>query len=382
MALEGKATLPDVISTKLTEARKAIDLTLKQVSQSTGLSISTLSDIENDKRRISAVELYKLAQLYHRPITFFFEQGKTNASFSILFRATTLEEPPVSRQTITEFHELCRNYKDLITTIGAPMMPSVPDFSGAGLSTYEQAEELAEIERSQLGLNGQPIKDINELLESKRGVKIFTLPEDPDIFSGAFACDEELGPCFLINSLHPRLRRTFTMAHEYAHCIAHGNQLVHIDAYTEFNTANPRERFANAFAAAFLMPKQTVKEVLSQLIYRQRKTVSFEGIIRLAVYFGVSFEAAGWRLVSLKKLSRTTWDEIRNEPVTISPITSLLGYSNEIDHPDKLPQHYKYLAYKAYREKLISFERLAELLGRNYYALREEFYKASEEGNG
>lgn len=382
MRLEGKASLPNVISAKLTEARKSIGLTLRQTGQSTGLSISTLSDIENNKRRISAVELYKLAQLYHRPITFFFEHERTSASFSILLRAATLEAPPISRQTVTEFHELCRSYRDLITATGAPMMSSVPDYSGAQLSTYEQAEELAEAERSQLGLNGQPIKDINELLESKRGAKIFHLPEDPDIFSGAFASDEELGPCFLINSLQPRLRRTFTMAHEYGHCIAHRNQLAHIDGYTLFDTRNPRERFANAFAAAFLMPKRSVKEILSQLIYRQSGGISFEIIIRLAMYFGASFEATGWRLVSLRRLSISDWDKIRNESTTKSPTAVLLGYSNEMDYPDKLPQHYRYLAYRAYSEQLISFERLAELLGRNYYELREEWYEAKREGNG
>lgn len=382
MAVVGKTTLPDVISSKLAEARKTIGLTLKQASQTTGFSISTLSDIENDKRRVSAIELYKLAQLYHRPITFFFEQDRTNASFAILFRAAALEEPPVSTQTITEFHELCRNYKDLISLIGAPIMPGVPDYSGTGLSTLKQAEELAETERSKLGLNGQPIKDINELFESKRGVKIFSLPENPDIFSGAFAYDEELGPCFLINSLQPKLRRTFTMAHEYGHCIVHRNQLAHIDAHPLLDKTSPKERFANAFAAAFLMPKHAVNEALSQLIYRESTKLTFEVVIRLAVYFGVSFEATGWRLVSLRKLSRSEWDEIRNESITTSPTASLLGYSNELDHPDKLPQHYKYLAYKAFSEKLISFERLAELLGRNYYELREEFYQARQEGNG
>lgn len=381
MSSKGREPLPDIVYAKLTKARKAIGLTLKQVSQNTELPVSTLSDIENAKRRVSAVELYRLAQLYHRPLDFFFEQNITNTSFGILFRAAALEDPPVSNRTIIEFHELCRNYKDLMTTIGAPKMPSVPDYSSSELTTHEQAEELAETERSQLGLNGQPIKDINELLESKRGAKIFNLPEDPDIFSGAFACDEELGPCFLINSLQPRLRRTFSIAHEYAHCLAHRNQLAHIDTHTIFDTTKPRERFANAFAAAFLMPKRSVNEVLSQLIYRQRKTISFEVVIRLAVYFGVSFEAAGWRLVSLKRLPRLLWDEIRNETVTSSPTASLLGYSNEVDHPDKLPQHYKYLAYKVYMENLISFERLAELLRRNYYELREEFYRARKEGN-
>ena len=382
MPLNGKHNLPDILSEKITDARKSVGLTLTQVSLSTGFSISTLSDIENGKRRISAVELYQFANLFEKPITFFLEQDECAASFSVLFRASTSDETLLSRQTVSRFHEHCRNYKDLITKLGAPLSPSITDYSKAELSTYEEAEALAETERSQLGLNGQPLKDIGELLESKRGVKIFHLPENPDTFSGAFAYDENLGPCFLINSLHPKLRRGFTIAHEYAHCLAHRNELAHIDTIDILNMRKPKERFANAFAAAFLMPRHSINEILSSLVSKYDKDISFEVVIRLAIYFGVSFEASGWRLVSLRKLSRSDWDEIREQWEVKSPIAILLGYNNDVDTPDTLPRHYRYLANKAYTENLISFEKLAELLGRNYFELREELYKVKREGNG
>ncbi|GAG46497.1 unnamed protein product, partial [marine sediment metagenome] len=38
--------------------------------------------------------------------------------------------------------------------------------------------------------------------------------------------------------------------------------------------------------------------------------------------------------------------------------------------------------YEAYNTKLISFERLAELLQRNYYELKEEFDQESQEADG
>lgn len=381
MVLSGKHTLPEVLSEKISRARKSLGLTLQQVSSSIGFSISTLSEIENGKRRISAVELLKFAKLYEQPITFFLEQDKSTDSFSILFRASISDAPPLSRQTVSRFHEYCQNYKELITQLGTPLAPSITDYSKAGLSTYEEAENLAETERGQLGLNGQPLKEIGELLESKKGVKIFYLPENPEIFSGAFVCDKELGHCFLINSLHHRLRRGFTIAHEYAHCLAHRNELAHIDIIDILDLKNPKERFANAFAAAFFMPRHSIIEMLSNLISKYNKSISFEVVISLAIYFGVSFEAAGWRLVSLRKLNRVDWDEIRSEWEEKSPIAKLLGYNNEIDTPDPLPRHYRYLANQAFTEKLISFERLAELLGRNYYELREELYKAKREGN-
>jgi len=367
------------IGQALKHARAAMGLTLKQVSKNMGIAMSTISEIESGKRRVSAVELYRFAKLYQRPISFFLEESETSASFAILLRAAGTTS--VSRETITNFHELCRSYRDLRKLVRAPEMPSPPDYSTSRLTALDQAEELAEAERSSLGLNGQPIKDICDLLEGKRRVKIFHLPEEPEGFCGAFTYDEQLGACFLVNSRHPKRRRTFTVAHEYAHCIAHRNQLAHIDTCPAFETKNPRERFANAFAAAFLMPRRTVNEVLGQLVFPQKSALTAEVLVHLAMYLGVSFEAIGWRLVSLRRLSLSKWEDLLSQQVPSSPTARLLGYCEEEAPPDTVPRQYKYLAYKAYEMKLISFEKLAELLRRNYYELKEEFEQGSQEGD-
>jgi len=363
----------------LKDARAAMGLTLKQVSKSMGIGVATISQIENGKRRVLAVELYRFAKLYHRPVSFFLEESGTSASFAILLRAAGTAS--ISKEIIINFHELCRSYRDLRKLVRAPEMPSPSDYSTSRLTTLNHAEELAEAERGSLGLNGQPIKDICDLLEGKRGIKIFHLPEDPERFSGAFTYDEQLGACFLINSRHPRRRRTFTVAHEYAHCIAHRNQLAHIDTCPAFEIKNPRERFANVFAAAFLMPERAVNEVLGQLVFPQRFALTAEVLIHLAMYFGVSFEAIGWRLVSLRRLSLSRWRDLLSQQVPSSPTARLLGYYKEEDPPDTFPRQYKYIAYKAYEMKLISFEKLAELLRRNYYELKEEFRQGSQEGD-
>ena len=363
----------------LKQARAAMGLTLKQVSESMGIAVSTISEIESAKRRVLGVELYRFAKLYERPISLFLEESETSASFAILLRAAGTASIP--KETIINFHELCRSYRDLGRLVGAPEMPGPPDYSHSRLTTLDHAEELAEAERSSLGLNGQPIRDICDLLEGKRGVKIFHLPEDPERFSGAFTYDEQLGACFLINSRHPQRRRTFTVAHEYGHCIAHRNQLAHIDICPAFEIKNPRERFANRFAAAFLMPRCSVNEVLGQVVFPQKSALTAEVLIHLAMYFGVSFEAIGWRLVALRRLSLSRWEDLLNQQVPSSPTARLLGYGREEQAPDTAPHQYKYLAYKAYEMRLVSFERLAELLRRNYYALKEEFEQGSREGD-
>jgi Zn-dependent peptidase ImmA (M78 family)/transcriptional regulator with XRE-family HTH domain len=368
-----------VFGSLLKTARTNSGYTLKQVSGQTGLAVSTISDIETGKRKVSMVELYKFSKIYQCPLDFFFEQDKSDTSFAVLYRVS--DEAFIEKKMIIEFHELCRDYKGLQKVLKAPVVSSVPDHSESSSHSYEQAEELAEVERSSLGLNGQPIKDICDLFEGKRGIKIFHLPEASGNFSGAFTYDEYLGACFLINSAHPLRRRTFTVAHEYAHCIAHRNQLAHVDTGQSFTTRNPRERFANAFAAAFLMPGKAVNELLSQLSPWPRKSLGSETLLRLAVYFGVSYEAMGWRLVSLRKLSRFNCEALLKERIASSPTARLLGYKNDIETPDITPSNYKYLACTAYKKKMISFERLAELLRKNYYELKQEFSINDKAGN-
>lgn len=355
-------------------------LTLKQVSESTGLAIPTLSDMENGKRAISATELYRLAKLYNRPLSFFFDEEAASAPFAVLLRSAG--GATVDRNIIIQFHEMCRDYQNLKKLVGAPTMPSPPDYSDSKPWTLDDAEHIAQCERSSLGLDGQPIRSICDLLERKRGIRIFHLRGNVDTFSGAIARDEKLGVCFLVNSSHPLRRRVFTVAHEYAHCLAHADQLAHLDSDGSMGTRDRRERFANAFAAAFLMPRRSVEEMWTQQTVRPGKNeVNYEPVIYLATYFGVSFEAMGWRLVALRLLSKDNWDKLRTEGATSSMLARLLGYDNGQDRPETLPSYFKFLAYEAYRTGLVSLQRLAELLRTNYHELRTGLDVASAKGN-
>jgi len=360
--------MPENIGKLLKTARTSLDLTLQNVSKEIGLPISTLSDIERGKRKTSSVELFKFSRIYNRPVDFFLKDEESNSSFTVLMRAA--DEKNVSKHAIIEFQTLCNNYRLLKNLLKIPETAAPPDYSRAE-PVIAQAEDIAETERGSLGLNGQPVKDIVDLLESKRGIKIFHMSEVGEGFAGAVASDDCYGTCFLINANNPPRRRVFTIAHEYAHSIAHRNRQTHIDYEGPINSGNRREKFADAFAAAFLMPRRSVLEFLGSLNTGKSKMTALV-VLQLAIYFGVSFEAAGWRLLELQKLSARQWNEIKGQHIPSSPIASVLGYKNEKDDPELLPRQYKYLCYKAYTEKVISFQKLAELLRKNHFELKEE----------
>jgi transcriptional regulator with XRE-family HTH domain len=66
-------------SARLIEARESAGLTQKQVQEELGISQSELSKIEKGQRKVESLTLRKLAVLYNKPISFFFQEGTVPA---------------------------------------------------------------------------------------------------------------------------------------------------------------------------------------------------------------------------------------------------------------------------------------------------------------
>ena len=84
----------------------------------------------------------------------------------------------------------------------------------------------------------------------------------PDEISGMFLQHSSIGMVILINYAHPRARKRFSYAHEYAHAILDRLAPVTISRIADRNQL--KEVRANAFAAAFLMPETGVRAFLTQ----------------------------------------------------------------------------------------------------------------------
>ncbi len=379
------AITDETIGARLQEARKAVGFTQTEVAEKIGLAVSTISEIEHGKRRVSEVELYEFARLYVRPLDFFLEdQPRQTPAFQYLFREA--DEDLIDRQILVTFEELCRSYQQLEELVGVPDMEPPPDYSAFGFRTTADAETLAVMERARLGLEDAPIRDLASLLDERAGVRVFLLPVKRHSFSGVVTYDRVLRPCMGVNGDEIFYRRNFIMAHEYVHCLVdltgEKGPLARIERAGEaYDTKDPRERFANAFAAAFLMPRKAVNELYERLV-RERDGHFIEDLVHLAMYFGVSGEAMAYRLISLRKLGRSVWDSYKETGPTFQSLTKLLGYQPEDSEEPMtiskgLPRRYRYLAYKAYKLGIISFGKLAEFLRENYYDLKERHEAAA-----
>lgn len=157
----------------------------------------------------------------------------------------------------------------------------------------------------------EEILRVNNLFEPDFNIKNLCenlgiiLKEDDlsDDVSGFFVMTSDNVPVITYKKGEPENRMRFTVAHEIGHFTLHGkDQPIFVDRKPVMlfrNTASStgevlKEREANAFAAALLMPK----DLLIQEINNAPDYID-EAIVYLAKSFGVSEQAMSFRLSNL-----------------------------------------------------------------------------------
>lgn len=140
--------------------------------------------------------------------------------------------------------------------------------------------------------------NVNKLAK-KIGVKVESKEFDDDV-SGLFVMKDDK-PFIAYNSNQGSNRRRFTIAHELGHFVLHSkNKPLFVDKPKEVMFRNSdsskgeflKEREANAFAAAVLMPRSLLKEEIDN-------NSATELIETLSKKFKVSTQAMSFRLSNL-----------------------------------------------------------------------------------
>ena len=365
------------IGSRLRTARRTLGLTQTDAGGRMGMVTSTVSAIEAGKRSVTGSELYEFSRLYQRPVAYFLqtEDLSTSPGFQYLFRR--VEDTVLDRSPIVELENLASDYDLLEELVGLSPPPLPPDYSSFEFSGERDAEALAEMERVRLGLGDAPVKDLVDVLDGTAGVRVFMFPVSQQSWSGLVVQDRGGRPCVAVNSKEPFYRRNFTLAHEYGHALVDLSEPSTpqgwIDFASEGHRRNHSERFADAFAAAFLMPRRAVLAQLDRIMRANAGQFTDYDLVHLAMHFGVSGQAMSLRLVTLRRMPRHVhhdyWDQ-----TSFKSIANDLGFRVEDDSwraPAVLPPRYRYLAMKAYEQGTVSLAKLSELLRANFYELRD-----------
>ncbi len=157
-------------------------------------------------------------------------------------------------------------------------------------------EKIAEDLLAQLKLNVAPVpvEEIATRLQIKIG------REASDDFSGILIRKD--GKALIgVNSNESHVRQRFTVAHELGHFILHPQKEAFVDYRDNQKDImrTPREKQANAFAAALLMPRtRLIKDVKTKF----KTGIYEEDLAELADEYEVSIEAMKYRLLNLNLL--------------------------------------------------------------------------------
>jgi len=116
---------------------------------------------------------------------------------------------------------------------------------------------------------------------------------------------------------------------------------------------------ANAFAAAFLLPTDGVKNLLPNSD-TDGAGVGEELVVHLAQHFGASYEAVLWRLRNLRLIDQERQQSLQR--FDFGAFAEALGYLQEPGASETTPDRFRTVAIEAWRKGEISLGKLAELL--------------------
>ena len=383
---------------RLRVAREARGLSQQAVADALGLPRTAITQMEAGNRSVSTLELAKLAELYLRAVSDFLQEGARDEDEDVLvalYRAAPgLDSDPATHEEVARCVSLCRQGVALEHILGRSPRSGPPSYEArlprSSWEAVAQGEQTAVEERQRLGTGNAPIADVSELIASQgiwaSGVGL------PNDMSGVFLRNRSIGFAILVNASHPRGRKRFSYAHEYAHALLDRDRNIAISSAG--NSSEMVERRANAFAAAFLMPRNGVYAALrgldKGLPSRQEQTIfdvasgghmdaefrspagsqriNYKDVTMLAHRFGVSYQAALYRLKSLRHISRAQSRELLDQEEFGRQLLRELSMFRDVEEPEarqyrdrELRSEIAHLAIEAYRREEISRGRVLEL---------------------
>lgn len=369
------------LADRLVAARKAANVKQDAAAKHLNMSRPTFIGIEKAVRRPRPEELVKLAELYNIPLNRLLRNDSRPPQLRPHLRSV-LDMSPEGQRELEEAVALLSAYIDdyqyLERLVEAKAITHFPPPVRIPHGPIERfAEHCAQEERARLNLGAhQPIYTLRSVL-ADAGVHIFVDKLDSKL-AGLYVFVPEFGHCILVNRVHPKERRRWTVAHEYGHFLADRDR-PGVDYLAPMQRKPAGERFADSFATAFLMPEAGIQRRFYEEVER---TGDFKvgDLCRMADYFAVSLMAMALRLESLGLIPRGSWDQICESRVPVRHLKQDAGVqpSQDDDSFEPYPQRYKLLAVQAFVDEKITEGQLAKILRCSHIQAREIVARRSE----
>jgi len=224
------------------------------------------------------------------------------------------------------------------------------------IDSHVAIEKAAERLRNAWGLGSDAISNVIELLEDHH-VKVLEI-ESTESFDGfsTWVNGKDI-PLIVLNKskFENKLdRKRFTALHELAHLLLDVNGL----------EEKQKERYCHAFAAAMLIPAETMKKELGG----NRSKLSFQELSAIKQQYGISMQALVYRA---KNLGLITENYLKQFYIVFTQLgyrsTEPVAYEG-VEHSNRFSQ----LLFRALVEEFISISKAAALKNQKLAEFRKE----------
>ena len=363
--------LAEVVSERVRSLRERKGWSQLELAQQSGLSVSVLSEIESGWNKPCLDTLVALAESLGVPLnTFLF------ADDNPLENRLRLIETTENISALQTWLERCRIYLEIEALVDkqgirAPIYTLQP--SRRLRDELLQIEAVAEQERYRLQLGIEPIANLVTVVE-EAGLRVVGVDLPEDDVDGAFLFVPEYESAVaLINRTKSPMRQHFTLAHQYGHLVLHRN-LAEFGERDIFLANSVKERQANAFAAAFLMPKPLIERMYDEYGFSsKRKPLPMYGWLVMTRRLRVSLQALACRLYNLGYIHKSERDWALGEGASLIKEMEQAFYDEPL-RPPKVPtlsERFLALVLHVYCQEQMTASAAAQNLERLFYSVQE-----------
>lgn len=332
-----------MLGQRIQRARKALGLSLRELGEQISLSHAAIKKYEHNEMTPSSDVLIKLAKALQVRIEYFFRpaafvlkniQYRKHADLSKRYLGIVTAQILDKIERRIELENLFPNSPLQLFSLKA--LPKA-------INKLEDIEELANLIRNQWNLGLDPLPDMIDVFE-KQGIKIFEIENEQYSNIDGFCAEVNEMPVIVISQYRPGDRQRFTLAHELGHLVLDNRLSSKLDI----------ELCCNRFAGAFLLPKQSLIDLLGS----HRNSIEPRELSLLKQEFGISMTSILHRAEDLGIISNSLYQELR----TAFNKRGWTQHEPGKQYPKERQHVFEQMVFRAFAEGYIVESKAAELM--------------------
>jgi Zn-dependent peptidase ImmA (M78 family)/transcriptional regulator with XRE-family HTH domain len=281
-----------------------------------GLDDSKLSKSMSGARRFSSLDLARIAELCRVTVDWLIPGEEP-------LLAVAARTTGGNAGTALEAAKRYSTLRADIATLGYPQpwQPVIVELTTGGYA--EQGRQLAREAHARVQLAGRSVDDgsLVALTEEVFGVDVAVVELGPG-FDGLAVSSDDV-KLVLLATTHLPSRQRFTLAHELGHLLVGDDHEIHLDrdVYDKAQAKDPSELRANAFASAFLMPEDVLRDAVGST------GLTDAAFAELVCRLMVTPSTLAYRLLQLRLIDAGTCERYR--AITSARAASMVGRGDE-----------------------------------------------------